>query len=97
METDISTYNGSLHVLRTETIILLKCWIAQRVRSLATEPEVGSLIPPLGLLGEEPAWVALGQLHNPRAPPEEGNGKPHLCMLYLQNPKKEDCRLLEST
>ena len=30
---------------------------------------------PLGLQREEPTWVALGKLHSPRAPPEEGNGK----------------------
>ena len=36
----------------------------------------------------EPACVALGKLHSPRAPPEEGNGKPLLRILYLENPEK---------
>ena len=43
------------------------------------EPAVGSLIPPLCVQAEEPAWVALGQRHrSPRAPPEDGNNKPLL-------------------
>ena len=32
-------------------------WTAQRLRSLAAEPEVGSLIPPLGLLDR--AWTLM--------------------------------------
>ena len=39
-------------------------------------------------LGEEPAWVALGQLHRSRVAPEEGNGKPLLSILYLEHPRK---------
>ena len=38
----------------------------------------------LGLLGEEPAWVALGNLHSPKVLPEEGNGKPLLSTLHLK-------------
>ena len=43
---------------------------------------------PLGLLGVESACVALGKLHHPRVPPEEGNGQPLLSTLYLKNSEK---------
>ena len=39
------------------------------VKDLAAELEVLSSIPPLGLKGEEPAWVALGKLHTPNGAP----------------------------
>ena len=42
----------------------------------------------LSLLGEEPAWLALGQLHSPRVPLEEGDGNALLNRLYLENPQK---------
>ena len=32
--------------------------------------------------------MTLGELHNPKKPPEEGNGKPLLGILYLENPEK---------
>ena len=36
---------------------------------------LGVGFPPLGILGVEPAWVALGKLFSPRVPPpEEGKG-----------------------
>ena len=53
------------------------------------EPEVGSLIPPQGLLGEKPACVALGKLHSPKTPQEEGNAEPLLGILYLESPESE--------
>ena len=43
---------------------------------------------PLCLL-KEPAYVALGKLHSPRMPPEDGNGKPLLSPLCLENPEKD--------
>ena len=59
---------------------------------LYAEPEVGSLIPRLGLQGEKPACVALGKLPSPRMPPEEGNGQPLLSIFYLENPEKDNQR-----
>ena len=45
------------------------------------------LFPPLG---EEPIWVALGQLHgSPRAPQKEGKSQPPLNSLCLENPEKD--------
>ena len=32
--------------------------------------------------------MALGKLHSLKTPPEEGNGKPFLSILYLENPGK---------
>ena len=40
------------------------------------------------LLREEPAFVFMSKLHNPRVPPEEGNGKLVLSSLYIENPEK---------
>lgn len=45
----------------------------------------------LGLLGERPAWLALGEMRRPMAhppTPEKGKGKPFLRILYLENPPK---------
>lgn len=54
---------------------------------LATEPQVGSSVPHCA------SWpkgqpVALGKLPTLRAFPEEGNGKPLLNSLCLENPEK---------
>ena len=46
--------------------------------------EVGSSIPPLGLQGGEPAWVALGKIAQSQGSPGVGNGEPFLSMLYLE-------------
>ena len=51
-------------------------------RYLAAEPETGNLIAHCA------SSTALGKLHCPRMPPEEGNGKPLLNILYLENPEK---------
>ena len=43
---------------------------------------------PLCLLNVEPPCVTLGNLHSPREPPEESNGKLLLSILYLKNSGK---------
>lgn len=40
------------------------------------------------LLGEEPVYVTMDKLHSLRAPLEEVNGKPILCILSIENPGK---------
>ena len=52
----------------------------------AAEQEIESLIPHCAS-PKEPACVTLGKWHSPRMPPEEGNGKPLLNTLYLENPE----------
>ena len=65
------------------------CWIAQWLRSLAEEPEVGGSIPPLGLLGRGRTQRSIGPL--PALPLEDDyyirpgdlTDAPCLCLVFL--------------
>ena len=61
-----------------------------RVRYLASEPEVGNLI--LHHTSQKSQPVCLEQVAGSRVPPKEENDKPLLSTLYLENPGKSHCK-----
>ena len=58
--------------------------LVHSVRYLAVESEAGSSIPHCASWEKNQPLGSLGKLHSPRTPPEQGNGKPLLSILYIK-------------
>ena len=68
--------------------LLLSSWLASSVSEVSgCEARGWGFNSPL-CISEQPTCVALSKLCDPREPPEEGNGKSLLSILYLENPGK---------